>query len=153
MKTRKGYKTYPLTAAQRFHFFYMEHCPKKEVVNVGTSLTIEYELNIDVLRQAIYKAYERCDAMRLRFAYDKKENQWYQYIVEKEEREIEYVDFSGKSMEEAEQFAATAMRGWINMQATLVAMKGITGNTVILLTLTAVLTALPAYHHKRKRKT
>ena len=51
------------------------------------------------------------------------------------------------------QFAATAMRGRINMQATLVAMKGITGNTIILLTLTAVLTALPAYHHKRKRET
>ena len=102
MKTRKGYKTYPLTAAQKFHFFYMNFCPKKEVVNVGTSLTIEYELNIDVLRQSIYKAYERCDAMRLRFAYDKNEEQWYQYIVDKEERDIEYVDFSGKTMEEAE---------------------------------------------------
>ena len=102
MKTRKGYKTYPLTAAQKFHFFYMNFCPKKEVVNVGTSLTIEYELNIDVLRQSIYKAYERCEAMRLRFAYDKKEEQWYQYIVDKEERDIEYVDFSGKTMEEAE---------------------------------------------------
>lgn len=102
MKTRKGYKTYPLTAAQKFHFFYMDFCPKKEVVNVGTSLTIEYELNIDVLRQSIYKAYERCEAMRLRFAYDKKEEQWYQYIVDKEERDIEYVDFSGKTMEEAE---------------------------------------------------
>ena len=108
MKTRKGYKTYPLTAAQKFHFFYMENCPKKEVVNVGTSLTIEYELDINVLRQAIYKAYERCDAMRLRFAYDKKEKQWYQYIVEKEEREIEYVDFTGKSMEEAEEI----MKSW-----------------------------------------
>ncbi|MGN0155778.1 MAG: condensation domain-containing protein [Lachnospiraceae bacterium] len=108
MKTRKGYQTYPLTAAQRFHFFYMNYCPKKEVVNVGTSLTIEYELNLDVLRQAIYKAYERCDSMRLRFAYDKKEKQWYQYIVEKEEREIEYVDFTGKTMEEAE----AVMKEW-----------------------------------------
>lgn len=102
MKRRKGFKTYPLTVAQKFHFYYMEYCPKKEVVNVGTSLTIEYELDIDVLRQAIYKAYERCESMRLRFAYDKKEKQWYQYVVDKEEREIEYVDFSGKSMEEAE---------------------------------------------------
>ena len=110
MKTRKGYKTYPLTAAQKFHFFYMNFCPKKEVVNVGTSLTIEYELNIDVLRQAIYKAYERCDAMRLRFAYDKKEEQWYQYIVEKEDREIEYVDFSGKTMEEAEEIMTSWTR-------------------------------------------
>lgn len=108
MKTRKGYKTYPLTAAQKFHFYYMNFCPKKEVVNVGTSLTIEYELDIDVLRQAIYKAYERCEAMRLRFAFDKKEKQWYQYVVEKEEREIEYVDFSDKTMEEAEEI----MKQW-----------------------------------------
>lgn len=108
MKTKNGYKTYPLTAAQKFHFYYLDYCPKKEVVNIGTSLTIEYELNIDVLRESIYKAYERCEAMRLRFAYDKKEQQWYQYVVEKEEREIEYVDFSGKSMEEAE----AVMKGW-----------------------------------------
>ncbi len=103
MKQHKGYKTYPLTAAQKFHFYYLERCPKKEVVNVGTSLTIEYELDVDVLRQSIYKAYERCESMRLRFAFDKKENQWYQYVVEKEEREIEYVDFTGKTMEEAEE--------------------------------------------------
>ena len=56
MKERKGYKTYPLTVAQKFHFFYLDYCPKKEVVNVGTSLTIEYELNLNVLRQSIYKA-------------------------------------------------------------------------------------------------
>lgn len=103
MKTRKGYKTYPLTVAQKFHFYYLDFCPKKEVVNIGTSLTIEYELDVDELRKAIYKAYERCDSMRLRFAYDKKEQQWYQYVVDKEEREIEYVDFFGKTMEEAEQ--------------------------------------------------
>lgn len=108
MKTGKGYKTYPLTAAQKFHFFYLDRCPKKEVMNIGTSLTIEVELDLDVLRQAIYKAYERCEAMRLRFAYDKTEKKWYQYIVEKEDREIEYVDFTGKTMEEAEQI----MTGW-----------------------------------------
>ena len=78
MKTRKGYKTYPLTAAQKFHFFYLDRCPKKEVMNIGTSLTIEVELDVDELRRAIYKAYERSEAMRLRFAYDKKEQKWYQ---------------------------------------------------------------------------
>lgn len=108
MKTRKGYETYPLTVAQKFHFYYMDFCPKKEVVNVGTSLTIEYELDIDVLREAIYQAYERCEAMRLRFAYDKKEEQWYQYVAGKEDREIPYVDFTGKTMEEAEEI----MKGW-----------------------------------------
>ncbi|MCD8037688.1 MAG: condensation domain-containing protein [Lachnospiraceae bacterium] len=102
MKTRYGYKTYPLTAAQKYHFFYSQYCPGKEILNVGSSLTIDFDLNIDELRKAIYKAYERCESMRARLVYDKKEEKWYQYIVDKEEREIEFVDFSGKTMEEAE---------------------------------------------------
>ena len=108
METRNGYQTYPLTVAQKFHFYYMDFCPEIEVVNVGTSLTIEYELDINVLRGAIYMAYQRCEAMRLRFAYDKKEEQWYQYIADKEEREIPYVDFTGKTMKEAEE----VMKEW-----------------------------------------
>ncbi len=102
MKTRKGYRTYPLTVAQKFHFYYAERCPKKEILNIGTSLTIETELDVEELKRAIYKAYERCESARVRFVYDKKEQQWYQYVVDKEEREIEYVDFTGKTMEEAE---------------------------------------------------
>ena len=102
MKTRKGYKTYPLTAAQKYHFYYSQYSPGQEILNVGSSLTIEFELNIDELRKAIYKAYERCESMRARLAYDEKEKQWYQYIVDKEEREIEFVDFTGKTMEEAD---------------------------------------------------
>ena len=108
MKERNGYKVYPLTVAQKFHFYYLEYCPKKEVVNVGTSLTIEYELDLNVLKQSIYKAYERCEAMRLRFAYDKEEKQWYQYIAENEDRDIEFVDFSGKTQEEAD----AIMKSW-----------------------------------------
>lgn len=107
MRQRKGYPVYPLTVAQKFHFFYMGMCPKKEVLNVGTSLTIGTEIDWDVLKQSIYKAYERCEAMRIRFAADKEGN-WYQYIVDKEERDIEFVDFSDKSMEEAE----ATMRQW-----------------------------------------
>ncbi len=102
MKTRKGHPTYPLTVAQKFHRFYSEYCPNKEILNIGTSLTIETELDIEELRKAIYKAYERCESARVRFAYDTKGQQWYQYVAEKEEREIEFVDFSTKTMEEAE---------------------------------------------------
>ncbi len=106
MRKRKGYKVYPLTAAQRLHFFYQKYCPKKQVLNIGTSLTIGTELDWEVLRQSIYKAYERCESMRLRFAQDK-EGTCYQYVVDREEREIEFVDFSGKTMEEAEDIMKT----------------------------------------------
>lgn len=107
MKKRKGYPVYPLTAAQKFHLFYQDFCPKKEVLNIGTSLTIGTDIDWDALKQSVYKAIERCDSMRLRFAKDKEGN-WYQYVVEKEDRDIEFVDFSNKSMEEAE----SEMRKW-----------------------------------------
>ena len=71
MKTRKGYPVYPLTAAQKFHFFYQQYCPKKQVLNIGTSLTIGTELDWNVLKQSIYKAYDRCESMRIRFVKDK----------------------------------------------------------------------------------
>lgn len=107
MKTRKGYPVYPLTAAQKFHFFYQQYCPQKQVLNIGTSLTIGTDLDWEVLKQSIYKAYDRCESMRIRFAKDKEGN-CYQYVVDKEERDIEFVDFSGKTMEEAEEI----MKQW-----------------------------------------
>lgn len=106
-KTRKGYPVYPLTVAQKFHFFYMDFCPKKEVLNIGTSLTIGAELDFDVLRQSILEAFGRCECMRVRFFKDS-DDTWYQYVDEKAEYNIEYEDFSDKTMEEAEKI----MRGW-----------------------------------------
>lgn len=107
MTTVNGHEVYPLTAAQKFHCFYLNFCPKKEVVNIGTSLTINAEIDFDVLKQSIYKAYERCESMRLRFTQGE-DGQWYQYVADKEDRDIEFVDFSDKTMEEAE----AVMRGW-----------------------------------------
>lgn len=107
IKTKNGYSIYPLTVAQKFHFFYQNFCPKKEVLNIGTSLTIEIELDFEVLKQSIYKAYERCESMRLRFT-QAEDGNWYQYVANKEDRDIEFVDFTDKTMEEAEKI----MRQW-----------------------------------------
>ncbi len=94
MKTRYGHKVYPLTKAQKLHFFTLAHCEKKQVLNIGTSLTIEQDLDFDTLKEAIYQAYDRCESMRLRFAKDK-DGTLYQYIADQEERDIEYYDFTG----------------------------------------------------------
>ena len=94
----------------------MDKCPKKEVVNVGTSLTIDYELDFDVLKKSIYKAIERCESMRIRFAYDSKLKQWFQYVAEKEDRDIEFFDFSEHTMEEANTMMTSWTRIPFNMQ-------------------------------------
>ena len=100
-KTRKGYKVYPLTVAQKFHFYYMDFCPKKEVLNIGTSLTIGVELDMEVLRQSIIEASERCECLRIRFFKDK-DGTWYQYVTDEPEWNVEFEDFTDRSMEEAE---------------------------------------------------
>ena len=100
-KTRKGYKVYPLTVAQKFHFYYMDFCPKKEVLNIGTSLTIGVELDMDVLKQSIIEASERCECLRIRFFKDK-DGTWYQYLTDEPEWNVEFEDFTDRSMEEAE---------------------------------------------------
>lgn len=101
MKTRYGHKVYPLTAAQRLHFFYQQYCPKQQVLNIGSSLTIEADLNWDALKKAVYQAYERCESMRLRFAKDREGNV-FQYVADQEERDIQFFDFTGWREEDAE---------------------------------------------------
>ena len=41
-------KLYPLTYAQKLHFFTLRYCPKKQVLNIGTSLTIKEDINFDI---------------------------------------------------------------------------------------------------------
>ena len=102
MKTRKGNKVYPITSAQKLHYYCMKYCPKKQVLNIGTSLTIQVELDWDMLRKAIQEALKRCEAMRIRFAEDKEGNV-YQYVVKEETQEIRHFDFSWWSKEAAEE--------------------------------------------------
>ena len=107
VRKRKGYKVYPLTVAQKFHLYYAPHCPSMAVLNIGTSLTIEVELDWEQLAKSINEAYARSEGMRVRLAKDK-EGVWYQYVTDPEEKEIEFVDFSKGTQEEAE----AQMRKW-----------------------------------------
>ncbi|HAT90562.1 MAG TPA: peptide synthetase [Roseburia sp.] len=113
-KTKKGYELYPLTVAQKFHLYYLPYCPSAAVLNIGTSLTIGTEVDWEVLRGSINKAYERNEAMRIRFTKDA-DGTYYQYIVDDTEdrksRKIDFVDFYGQSMEEAE----NTMRQWTSV--------------------------------------
>lgn len=93
MKTRKGSKVYPLTAAQKLHYYSMKYCPKKQVLNIGSGLTIQVELQWDLLEKCIKEAIGRCEAMRVQFAEDKDGNV-YQYVAKEAVEKIEHFDFS-----------------------------------------------------------
>lgn len=110
MRIENGKKLYPLTAAQKLHFFYQKYCPKKQVLNIGTSLTIQQSLDFGALKDAIYQAYGRCESMRLRFT-KASDGNVYQYIAQREERDIEFFDFTGWQ----ECHAEDKMREWTSI--------------------------------------
>ena len=100
MKTRNGYKVYPLTSAQKLHYYSMKYCPKKQVLNIGSGLTIQVDLDWDLLKKCIADAVARCESMRIRFAEDK-DGTAYQYVVKEETQEIDHFDFTGWKEEDA----------------------------------------------------
>lgn len=91
---------YPLTAAQRIHQFSLMYCPKKQLLNIGTSFIISDDIDFEVLKKAIYDVYNRLEALRIRFTTNEN-NEEVQYIAEKEERDIEFFDFSHWKEEDA----------------------------------------------------
>lgn len=100
MKTRKGNKVYPLTAAQKLHYYCLKYCPKKQVLNIGCGLTIQVELDWKLLKDSIQEAVARCESMRVRLTEDKEGNV-YQYVVKEETQEVEHFDFSHWKEEDA----------------------------------------------------
>lgn len=98
---------YPLTAAQRLHNYTVKYCPYHQILNIGTGLYIKMETDFDLLKEAIYEAYERFDSMRLRFLKDE-DDTVYQYLVPFEDRDIPLVDFSDWKEEDAK----NEMIGW-----------------------------------------
>lgn len=101
-------KCYPLTASQKMHYYTMLFSPA-QVLNIGTGIYIQNETDFEVLKKAVYMAYDQMDSMRLRFIKDPDDNQTvYQYVVPHEERDIPLVDFSKWNEEEAH----NEMRKW-----------------------------------------
>ncbi len=98
---------YPLTAAQRLHNYTVKYCPFHQILNIGSGLYIQMETDFDLLREAIYVAYERFDCMRLRFLKDT-DDTVYQYLVPTEDREIPFRDFSSWQEEDVKR----ELEGW-----------------------------------------
>lgn len=99
-------KCYPLCSAQRLHNYTIRFCPA-QVLCIGTGLYIKEDVDFNMLKRAIYKAYEMFETMRLRFIQDEN-GEVLQYIVPFEERDIPLCDFSGKNEEDAH----NEMRKW-----------------------------------------
>ena len=94
-------QAYPLTAAQRIHFYTVSACKRWELLNIGTGFYLEYsDVDFDVLKECIYDGYEKFECMRLRFSVQE-DGTLMQYLIPAEDRDIEVVDFSDWNEDDA----------------------------------------------------
>ena len=101
-------QAYPLTAAQRIHYYTVMRSQRDELLNIATGFYLEYgETDFDTLRECILEGYRKFESMRLRFAKDEEGN-LYQYLVPTEDRYIPLVDFRTWKEEDAHE----EMRRW-----------------------------------------
>jgi len=104
-------QAYPLTAAQRIHYYTVSACHRDELLNICTGFYIQYDdIDFETLKECIYDGYQKFEAMRLRMAPDEEGN-LVQYLVPTEDREIRICDFSHWHEEDAHE----EMKRWSRM--------------------------------------
>ena len=92
---------YPLTPAQVIHMYTLKFSPTDEVVNIGTGQYLQIDMNIAALREALNRAVERCESMRLRLWKDPETDEIWQYVMPYQNQYFEYYDFSAWDEEKA----------------------------------------------------
>ena len=85
---------YPLTSAQMVHIYTLSLSDSAEIVNIGTGQYLRLDINIAALREALNRAVERCESMRLRLWKDPETGEMWQYVMPYENQYFEYYDFS-----------------------------------------------------------
>ncbi len=118
-KLRNGQivKAYPISNSQKMMFLMsLKYGSGYPVNNIGCGYYWQGELNVDIMKESIYEAIERCDTMRLRFTMGKKfKIDLHQYVTEKSELVVEEWDYTHKTYKEAESELTTLSRKNIPM--------------------------------------
>lgn len=99
---------YPITEAQKLHMYTMTFSPTSEIVNMGTGRYLQMQIDQSALREALNRAVERCESMRLRLWREPETGKVWQYVMPYKNQYFEYYDFSKWSQEKAD----AVLDGW-----------------------------------------
>ena len=72
---------YPLTSAQLVHIYTLSLSNSAEIVNIGTGQYLKADVNLAALREALNRAVERCESLRLRLWKDPETGEMFQYVI------------------------------------------------------------------------
>lgn len=115
LKNGKKVQAYPLIPAQHLMYYLSKHhSTDAPVLNIVTGYYWQGEFDTDLMKEALYEAMNRCDAIRLRFAMGRFKKV-YQYLAEKHEIQIIEEDLSAMKWDEAHEFLKERSHSIIDM--------------------------------------
>lgn len=117
IKLKNGNKVqaYPLIPAQHLMYYLSKHhSTDAPVLNIVTGYYWQGEFDTELMKEALYEAMDRCDAIRLRFAMGRFKKV-YQYLAEKHEIQIIEEDLSTMKWDEAHEFLKERSHSIIDM--------------------------------------
>ncbi len=110
----KKVEAYPLIPAQHLMLYLSEHhSTDAPVLNIVTGYYWQGEFDTALMKESLYEAIERCDAMRIRFK--KGFRKTYQYLADDAEIEIVEEDLSAMKWDDAHEFIKERSHSIIDM--------------------------------------
>lgn len=92
---------YDLTFSQKVMYYALRYSPKKNLMNICTSLWFKEDIDIDLLKKALLISLNRIDALNIHLTEINKNIK--QYLSDEKYKDIEVLDYSDKSVEEIKQ--------------------------------------------------
>lgn len=115
LPTGETVTAFPIATPQQFMLgMSIQYGGDYPINNIGCGYYWKGEMDFDVMKESVMEAVARCDTMRLRFVPDDT-YKVLQYVTEKSEMEIDTLDFSDVSHEEAHAELTKIARGPVPM--------------------------------------
>ena len=93
---------YPLNVGQMLQYLPIRETGTQRCCNISVFTGLQSPIDFGLLKHAVQEEFQRADCLRLRFTAPDEHGNVMQYVVERDDRDVPYLDLSGMSMQEAD---------------------------------------------------
>ena len=98
------HELYPLTVGQMLQYLPIRETGTQRCCNISVFSGLQTEIDFDLLKRCIQDEYQRYECLRLRFTAPDENGNIMQYIADRDDRDIPYLDLSSLTMTAADAF-------------------------------------------------
>ena len=97
-------KLYPLDVGQMLQYLPIRETGTQRCCNISVFSGLQTEIDFNLLKRCIQDEFRRYECLRLRFTAPDEDGNVKQYIAERDDRDVPFLDLSDLTMKEADAF-------------------------------------------------